>query len=135
MPMLWLAAAHMTGKMRIVANGRCAVRRDVFHRQRALFEEFFHVGIVALGHHFHQRFVSRSALPRRILGRDVAFFALTVAIRACRCRLFMRIRSTMPLNSRSVPIGQVDRDRGASEVFLDAVERALENRRGRDPAC
>ena len=53
---------------------------DVLHRQGALFEELFHVGVVAFGDDFHQRLV-RSLRLVGVLCGNVAFLALAVAIR------------------------------------------------------
>ena len=48
--------------------------------QRALVEELLHQRVVAFGHHLDQRFMGLLRGVRQI-GRDVAFFALAVAIR------------------------------------------------------
>ena len=101
--------------------------------QGALLEEFFHVGVVAFGDHFHQGFVGGLRLVG-VLGGDVAFFALAVAIG----RVGEGVHADQIDDALELALGadgEVDGDGGASEVFLDAGERALENRRGRDPAC
>ncbi len=67
--MLWLAAAHMTGKMRSSRMPVPHAVQNVLHRQGALLEELFHVGIVAFGDHFHQGLVGRLRVVG-VLGRE-----------------------------------------------------------------
>ena len=55
---------------------------NMFGAKGAFLEKFFHQGIVALGYHFHQRFVGLLGGFGQV-GRDFALFALAVAIRRC----------------------------------------------------
>ena len=115
------------------ANAGAHAVENVFHRQGALFEELFHVGIVAFGDHFHQGFVGGLRLVG-VLGGDVAFLALTVAIG----RVGEGAHANQVDDALEIALGadgEVDGHGGASEVLLDAGEGARENRRARDPAC
>src|ERR1035441_8448474 len=107
-----------------LANPRAHAVENMFHRKRALLEELFHVGIVAFGDHFHQGFVRLLRLVG-VGGRDVALLAFPVAIR----RVGEGPHANQIDNTVEIALaahGEVDRYGGASEVFLDAGQRALE---------
>ena len=95
----------------------------MLHRKGALVEELFHVGVVAFRHHLHQRFMRRLRLAG-VLGRDVAFLALSVAIR----RVAIRAHANQIDDALKIALAahrQVDRHRRAAEVFLHARQGAL----------
>ena len=68
----------ITGKDFVLANGVVQRRNQVFLGDGSLFEKFFHQGVVAFGHQFHQLFVLGLGFVFHV-GRNLDFFALAVA--------------------------------------------------------
>ena len=101
----------------------------MFRRQRALLEELFHQGVVALGHHFHQRLVGGLRGVGQVR-RNIALLALAVAIR----RVGVGFHADQVDHALEVALGadgDLDRHGGAAEGFLDACQGALEVERSR----
>ena len=124
LPMLWMAEAHITGKMRISRTPGAHAFENVFDREGALLEELLHVGVVAFGDHFDQGFVGLLRLVG-VLAGNLAFLALAVAIGRVGEGLHAnQIDDALEIAFRAD--GEVDGDGGASEELLDAGEGALE---------
>ena len=97
---------------------------DLFDLQRALVEELLHEGVVALGDHLDQRFVRvLSGLGK--VGRDVALFALAIAIG----RVGVGLHTDEVDHTFEFALGadgDLDGDGGAAEVGLHTFEGAIE---------
>ena len=96
---------------------------QVFDRQRALLEEFFHQRVIALGDHFHQRFVRGLGGLGQILG-NLLDLRLAVAVGRVDMR-FHRDQVDHPAKRFLRANRQLQRHDVAAEHARDGLQRAI----------